>query len=112
MNPVADDLDNLRLLRCLPNPLLDGMAAEVGQYKVQAEGTLDTVDLLHWWKSRRATLPSWSKAFLMVCTLSSSSAAAERVFSLLKASFTAQQSNTLEDHVETAIMLQFNKRCV
>ena len=74
MNPVVDDLNELRILRFLPQPLLDGMAEELGQYKVQAEGTLDTVDLLQWWKSRKGTLPSWSRAFLLVCTLPASSA--------------------------------------
>ena len=40
-----------------------------------------------------------------------SSAAAERVFSLLKAAFTAQQESALEDQLEVVVMLQFNRGC-
>ena len=39
-----------------------------------------------------------------------SSAAFERVFSLLKNSFGVQQDNALKDYVEASLMLQFNKR--
>ena len=39
-----------------------------------------------------------------------SSAAAERVFSPLSNSFTEQQMSSLEDYIETSIMLQFNKQ--
>jgi hypothetical protein len=35
-------------------------------------------------------------------------AAAERVFSLLQNSFTQRQSSSLEDYIETSIMLQYN----
>ena len=39
-----------------------------------------------------------------------SSAAAERAFSLLKASFNEQQDSALEDYIETSLMLQYNGR--
>ena len=39
-----------------------------------------------------------------------SSAAAERVFSLLNASFTAQQLTAMVDYIEGSIKLQYNKR--
>ena len=35
-------------------------------------------------------------------------AASERVFSLLKASFSDQQELTLQDYVEASLMLQYN----
>ena len=38
-----------------------------------------------------------------------SSAAAERVFSLLNNSFKENQARALEDYIETLIMLQYNK---
>ena len=43
-------------------------------------------------------------------TLARSSAAAEHVFSLLSSSFKEQQANSLEDYIETSIMLQYNYR--
>ena len=38
-----------------------------------------------------------------------SSAAAERVFSLLRNSFGERQQSSLQDYIETSIMLQYNK---
>lgn len=42
--------------------------------------------------------------------LQPSSAAVERAFSLLKASFGEQQDSALQDYVEASLLLQFNKR--
>ena len=42
--------------------------------------------------------------------LQPSSAAAERVFSLLSNGFKENQQNALEDYISTSVMLQ-NKRC-
>ena len=36
-------------------------------------------------------------------------AAAERVFSLLKASFNERQDGSLQDYIEASLMLQYNK---
>ena len=38
-----------------------------------------------------------------------SSAAAERVFSLLNSSFKENQARALEDYIETSIILQYNR---
>ena len=45
----------------------------------------------------------------MVLLMQPSSAAAERVFSLLKNSFGEQQDNSLQDYIECSMMLQYNK---
>ena len=45
-----------------------------------------------------------------VLLLQPSSAAAERVFSLLANSFSEQQTRALEDYVQTSVMLQYNYR--
>ena len=42
----------------------------------------------------------------MVLLVQSSSAAAERIFSLLSNSFTERQMSSLEDYIETSIMIQ------
>ncbi len=39
-----------------------------------------------------------------------SSVAAERVFSVLKASFNESQDHALQDYLESSLMLQYNKR--
>ena len=56
-------------------------------------------------------LPIWSSAAKQIFLVQPSSAASERVFSLLKAaSFKDQQESSLQDYVETSLMLQYNKR--
>ena len=52
----------------------------------------------------------WSSSARMVFLVQPSSAAAERVFSMLNRSFGDQQRNSLEDYVEATNMLQYNKR--
>ena len=38
-----------------------------------------------------------------------SSAAAERAFSILNNTFTDRQDNTLQDYLESSVMLQYNR---
>ena len=65
-------------------------------------------DLLKWWKQNCTDLPKWSTAAQKVFLVQPSSAASERVFSLLKASFSDQQELTLQDYIEASLMLQYN----
>ena len=48
-------------------------------------------------------------AFKLVLLVQPSLAAAERVFSLLQNSFSQRQSSSLEDYIETSLMLQHNR---
>jgi len=66
-------------------------------------------DPLDWWKNNSSVLPNWS-TIAKVMLIQPSSAAAKRVFSLLKASFGEQQEACLQDYIEASLMLQFNKR--
>ena len=70
-------------------------------------GPVDDETQLHWWK-KQTRLPTWQLAAKAVFSLLPSSTPAERVFSLLKAHTSHFQTQTLEDHLETALMLQFN----
>ena len=56
------------------------------------------------------TLPKWSSAAAKILLLQPSSAAADRAFSLWKASFGEQQESALQDYIEASLLLQFNKR--
>ena len=63
-----------------------------------------------WWKQNSEQLPGWAAAFRKVLLVHPSSAAAsERVFSLLNASFNDQQDHSLQDYIETSLILQYNK---
>ena len=54
----------------------------------------------------------YSTAAQIVFAFTPNSAAAERVFSMLKAMFGDQQMETLADIIQTALMLRINKRTV
>ena len=76
----------------------------------KADGVSPTIDKLEWWKKHSNELPHWSAACKLVLLVQPSSAAAERVFSLLSNSFGEQQTSSLEETIETSIMLQYNYR--
>lgn len=65
-----------------------------------------------WWKIKSSDLPKWS-AFARRCALQDlqpSSAPAERVFSLLRQRFTDKQRTSLEESIETSVMVAYNGR--
>ena len=55
-------------------------------------------------------LPTWSEVCKLVLLLQPSSAAAERVFSILSSICSTSQESSLEDYVQVSVMLQYNHR--
>ena len=109
LQPVAADVDTLSCFPFLKDEsTLSALKGGLATYLVKAEDVTSNVDLLPWWKSTEAELPTWASAMKKLLLVQPSSASAERVFSLLNNSFNDKQFNTLEDYVETSIMLQFN----
>ena len=86
-----------------------GLTAELPDYLVRAADTSPNFSPLEWWKQNASALPNWSEAARKILLLQPSSAAAERVFSLLNSSFGDQQDNSLQDYIESSLMLQYNK---
>ena len=68
------------------------------------------VDVLDWWHTHQRDLPAWAEACKNVLLIQPSSAAAERVFSILSNSFGERQESSLQDYIECSIMLQYNGR--
>lgn len=66
-------------------------------------------DIMPFWKLHATNLPTWSKLARVFATLSTSSAAAERAFSILSNSFSKRQTAALEDYVSLSVMLQYNR---
>ena len=58
------------------------------------------------------SLPGANKAARIAFTLTCTFAAAERVFSLVKAMFGTEQLSLLADQVQAGAMLRYNKRTV
>lgn len=80
------------------------------EFKASGDEANYTLDVLHFWAQQRHEIPAWAKAARIVFSLSPSSAACERVFSLLKLFFGEQREVCLADQLQTALMLAFNKR--
>ena len=112
LKPGVADIDSLRLFPFLDSqPVIDGLKAELPMYLAAVEDVSTEIDPVSWWKCHSVELPKWAGAFKYIILVQPSSAAAERVFSILQR-FTAQQESSLEDYVELSVMLQYNTRSV
>ena len=67
-------------------------------------------EVLEWWHRNEMKLPNWANACKQALLIQPSSAAVERVFSLLQNSFQKQKESAMEDYIESSLMLQYNKR--
>ena len=101
--PKSSDLSRKRKIRSNPPK---GKKRSKGAV---ATGLSLDVDKLDWWKQHETELPLWSSNCKSVLLIQPSSAAAERVFSLLANSFNERQTSALEDYIQTSLMLQYIK---
>ena len=63
---------------------------------------------LAWWKAHD-NLPAWQNVARAVYSMLPSSAHADRMFSLLQASTSSQQQPVLAHHLDTSLMLQYDR---
>lgn len=111
LKPSCNDIDNLRVFPMLDNDAaLDALKKELPRYMAIADGVSVLVKKTDWWKTHENELPNWSTACRMALLVQPSSAASERVFSILSNCFGDYQTHSLEDYIETSIMLQYNSR--
>ena len=104
--------------------LIPGMIQELPQYLSLAavtpaalvfdrgDITEYTKQVLEWWRTNSPTIPSWALAARIVFSLQCSSAASERVFSLVENLYGPEQRSTLADQIQGAAMLNYNKRII
>ena len=88
------------------------LKAELPAYLAATEDVVINTEerKVQWWHSHKDQLPHWASAAKKVLLVQPSSAAAERVFSILKSSFNDQQENALVDYLQASVMTQYNKR--
>ena len=84
LKPTAEDIDTLHSFPFLDITIIDNLKSELPKYMAAAEDVSSTVDVISWWKYE---LPHWANAVRLVVLVQPSSAASERVFSLLNNSF-------------------------
>ena len=96
-------------------PFLDDAAIaelqpELPAYLAECNGCRQMSDLEkgEWRQQHSGALPNWASAVRQVLVLQVSSAAAETVFSLLKAAFGDQQQQALADNLQASVMLRYN----
>ena len=90
--------------------IIESLKTELPAYLSLAKDVAPTIDPLKWWDGHQNDLPNWSKALEDVLLVQPTSAASERVFSMLKQSFGPQQDHSLHDYIEASLLLQFNQR--
>ena len=111
IQPVAADVDELTFIPALKcDSTIVALKRELPAYIAKTSGLASEADPLEWFKKYEGDISCWAAAFKLVALIQPSSAAAERAFSLLNASFSSMQQSSLEDYVESSIMLQFNSR--
>ena len=71
-----------------------------------------TESILNWWATHGSKFPAWAQAARIVFSFTPNSAAAERVFSLLKLFFSEVRESSLADVIQATLMLNYNLRKV
>jgi hypothetical protein len=99
----------------------DALKAELEAYRV-ASRTAPMMDhsevhafteaVLEFWRKNGTKVPAWRKAAKIVFAIPPTSAASERVFSLLAIMFGKDQDGALSDFIQGALMLRYNGRAV
>lgn len=95
---------------------VDGLVDELPAYMeavadIDATVSCRSIDkIMPFWASRQKEMPTWCALVRVVTTVTPSSAAAERVFSIMNSQFGDNQASALDDYVGTSVKLCFNKR--
>ena len=109
IQPDCTAVDTLLAFPFFDQSTLGNLKAELPNYLAAVEDISPTYGPMEFWKTHELSLSSWAQAARKVLLVQPSSAASERVFSLLNSSFGHQQNSALQDYIETSLMLQYNK---
>ena len=109
VKPQNVALNSLLVLPFVTEPIMAQLKEEYPQYAAAAEDLSTDCEIVTFWNLHANSIPIWKENAAKVLLLQPSSAAAERVFSILKNSFGDQQLSALEDYLEASLILQYNK---
>ena len=112
LQPAPAELDALRSFPFLDDDeTIANLQKELSLYRAEAGGILlEDGHQMVWFHNHSDCLPHWSQTARLLSLVQPSSAAAERVISLLKGIFNDRQLRTLDDELEASIMLCYNHR--
>ena len=109
LKPSVSTLDTLSVFPFLRSEI-PALKEELPLY-MAASGDIDpSYDPLLFWKQHEPSSPTWSQAARQRILVQPSSAASERVFSLLRNSFGERPNSALQDYIKASIMMQCNNR--
>ncbi len=108
IRPTPAEIDTMKAFSFIEDDLITRLKEELPRYKAAVEDVSQDIDTTKWWKDHGSELPAWAEACKLVLLVQHSSAAAERVFSLLQNSFSERQNSALEDYISLSVMLQYN----
>lgn len=109
LNPDISAINSLEILPFLSSAI-PSLKEEYPLYVAAAQDIDPSYDPLLFWKRHEQDLQNWSRAAQQVLLVQPSSASSERVFSLLRNSFGERQQSSLQDYIQTSLMLQYNNR--
>lgn len=107
MQPTSQDIYQLSSLPFLA-PVVAQLQEELPAYMAASQDT-DPSKVKEFWLNHKDKVPTWFRAHRKILLVQPSSAASERVFSILNNTFKSQQQLCLQDLVETSTMLQYNR---
>ena len=110
LNPDASSVDLLKSFPFVTADEICNLKGELPAYLAKAEDLDEKVYKLSWWKSQETSLPNWCTVVKKNLLLQPSSAAVERVFSLLNSGFGTQQEQSFQDYIQASVMLRYNNR--
>ena len=109
LKPDVLHVNALQIIPFFKNEELEKLKAELPSYLAKADDISDNLDPLQWCKLNASVLSHWSNTVRKVLAIQPSSAAAERVFSLLNSGFSDLQYNSLKDYIEASFMLRYHQ---
>jgi hypothetical protein len=101
--------ERLERLHLFSKANIDTCLKELDSYRAIAKDTDASIDLTAFWKRHLTDLPGWANAFFVIGLIQSSSAAAERGFSLFEALFGRNNlPQVTEELMETQMKARMN----
>lgn len=106
--PSAEEFRDAMSAQPVVAELANSIFPEVPLYAAVVEDLDDSVQPLKWWRRHAGDLPNLYKAVKIILLIQPSSAASERVFSLLNALISSRQDRSLEETLEATLMARMN----
>lgn len=106
LQPLVTIFKSCRLF----DPVIQPLQGELAAYQALTDDVAAEINVLEWWSQHSKEIPSWASACNQILLLQPSSAASERVFSLLQNSSNNRQERALEDYIKTSLILQYNNK--